>query len=542
MKADITRYTYQPLKHFTRVLMQQGRVQIDADWNEQTALLLHQIQRLAADIIGEHGGPADRLGFKVEDLPGLKPGTTDFIIANGEYFVDGILCEVASTAIAVTPVIGTTGANANSQMQVAIWNPDGIEYQAGQFVTFFDGELGTGGTSMTITQADAGSRTLTFSSDLSGLFKSYAAPRLQRFFTFQSQPDYQPYGQVAAGRYQVYLDVWERLITGVEDGSIREVALGGADTAARAHLVWQVKLTKQESEVCALMGELAKVFQPVNRALLKARAKQGAISTDPCIIPPQASYRGPENQLYRVEIHTGSIDTAGYPATPTFKWSRENGAVVFPIVSGGGTNSLTLANLGRDDRFGLTEGDWVEVQDDNYVLQMRASALLQVQQIDRVMMTVTLVGTPDSTVGKNPAKHPLLRRWDQKEGDPADGGVQLGPDKAAQIIEDSGDNWIELEDGVQIQFQKSDPAHPAVYRTGDYWLIPARTATGDVEWPNATITDAQGNVTRSPIARGPDGVQHHYAPLAVIDVAAGGTPKVSRECQKPYARLTVGPW
>jgi len=41
---------------------------------------------------------------------------------------------------------------------------------------------------------------------------------------------------------------------------------------------------------------------------------------------------------------------------------------------------------------------------------------------------------------------------------------------------------LTLADGVQIQFQKSDPDGPAeTYRTGDYWLIPARTATGDVE-------------------------------------------------------------
>jgi hypothetical protein len=41
-----------------------------------------------------------------------------------------------------------------------------------------------------------------------------------------------------------YLKVWERLITAVEDPSIREVALGsaGPDTAARSKVVWQVLL------------------------------------------------------------------------------------------------------------------------------------------------------------------------------------------------------------------------------------------------------------------------------------------------------------
>ena len=38
MKGDYSRDTFDPAKHFTRVLMQQGRVQLDADWNEQAAL------------------------------------------------------------------------------------------------------------------------------------------------------------------------------------------------------------------------------------------------------------------------------------------------------------------------------------------------------------------------------------------------------------------------------------------------------------------------------------------------------------------------
>jgi hypothetical protein len=33
-RGDFTRDTFNPLKNFSRVLMQQGRVQLDADWNE----------------------------------------------------------------------------------------------------------------------------------------------------------------------------------------------------------------------------------------------------------------------------------------------------------------------------------------------------------------------------------------------------------------------------------------------------------------------------------------------------------------------------
>ena len=65
MKGDFTRDTFDPFRHFSRVLMQQGRVQLDADFNEQAAILLHYLRTLAADLIGPHGGPGNELGFEI---------------------------------------------------------------------------------------------------------------------------------------------------------------------------------------------------------------------------------------------------------------------------------------------------------------------------------------------------------------------------------------------------------------------------------------------------------------------------------------------
>ena len=67
----------------------------------------------------------------------------------------------------------------------------------------------------------------------------------------------------------------------------------------------------------------------------------------------------------------------------------------------------------------------------------------------------------------------------------------------------------------------------ALSRTGDYWLIPARTATGDVEWPTETDKDSQGNLTIVPLAKPPDGIKHHYAPVAVITVDNNGVAAVT---------------
>ncbi len=112
MKADFSRDTFMPHKHFLRVLAQQGRVQLDADLNEQTAILLHYLQGLAADVIGPYGGPAHNLGFaiigsveEIKKLPNLsekersqlindfESAKHELLIGAGHYYIDGVLCE-----------------------------------------------------------------------------------------------------------------------------------------------------------------------------------------------------------------------------------------------------------------------------------------------------------------------------------------------------------------------------------------------------------------------------------------------------------------
>ena len=539
MKADFTRNTFSPLKHFARVLMQQGRVQLDADWNEQAAILLRYLRTLGTDVIGEHGGPSDDWGFAIAPLA-TPPVLNDFRIGSGHYYVDGILCEVDSTPV---PIVVQTGPG--NVVHVQTWTVDGVQYHLDQYVEVFDDVPAPAfaASVVQIKSPDQVHRTVTLQGAPNNL-ASGTAPKLRHVVTYKTQPDYPvpSDAQLGSGIYQVYVDVWERQITYVEDDSIREVALGGPDTAARAKVVWQVKVTGPlDAGACLTSRQLRDRLRGDAAGRLKAMAKQDSTSTDPCIVPPDARYRGAEHQLYRVEIHHSGAawdgTDGGKASAATFKWSRENGSVIFPIVGGGGTTTVTLENLGRDDRLGLAEGDWVEVQDDDYVLRNRAGNLLRVQAIDRTSMTVTLSGAPDTNVGANPSKHPLLRRWDHKEGDPTEGGLQLAGDGTALIIEGSDGGWLSLEDGVQIQFQMGPPA--STYRTGDYWLIPARTATADVEWPTEPAKDSSGNAVLVPIALPPAGVHHHYAPLAVVTLANGTITTPVTECRKKFETLVA---
>src|SRR5437588_10319478 len=62
-KGDFSRdsFAFDPLRlrQFSRILMQQGRVQLDADWNEQTDLLLYALRTLITDLVGPHWGTFD---------------------------------------------------------------------------------------------------------------------------------------------------------------------------------------------------------------------------------------------------------------------------------------------------------------------------------------------------------------------------------------------------------------------------------------------------------------------------------------------------
>ena len=162
MKGDFTRDSFHPIKHFSRVLSQQGRVTVDADANEQSAILLHMLRQLARDLIGPYAAPRDEGGFTI-----VAAGSGGFTIEAGRYYVDGILVE----------------------------NDADCSYGA---------------------QPD------------------WPVPADDPLAAWIKAP-------VANKAFWLYLDVWERLITSVEDSSIREKALGGPDTAARAKVVWQVK-------------------------------------------------------------------------------------------------------------------------------------------------------------------------------------------------------------------------------------------------------------------------------------------------------------
>jgi hypothetical protein len=325
----------------------------------------------------------------------------------------------------------------------------------------------------------------------------------EQYVPYTRQPHLPRLPKLEDGRYFVLLDVWERHITSNEDDSIREVALGGPDTATRSALIWQVKALKLQPDDTGDCDELLRdklaVFRQPGQGELSARTGSEQESGDDCTVSPESRYRGTENQLYRVEIH-GS-EAAGSDAT--FVWSRDNSSMAFPIVRLS-ASEVEVKHLGKDGNTTLKQGNWVEVVDDNSAQLGLPGPLFEVDDVDPLDLIVRLkvpeAGEPPRAYDENSSLHPLLRRWDS----PAAVGVT--------VADAPDEGWIPLEDGIEVKFHVRDKEEDS-FKSGDYWLIPARTATGSIEWPQ------RGNPpNQEPRTMPPHGTTHHYAPLATISV------------------------
>ena len=224
-------------------------------------------------------------------------------------------------------------------------------------------------------------------------------------------------------------------------------------------------------------------------------------------MPPLGGYKGAENQLYRVEVHT-----AGELGEATFKWSRDNASVQARVQTIPTLATLVVDSVGKDDVLRFNDGDWIEILDDQRELNGQPGVLRRIAIVGGVndsTRTITLaepllagdfpVNADDEPTGT----HTRIKRWDQAHVvKRADGTTYTDLDAggATGEIEIPADGTqLLLESGILVTFGVS--VANGRFRTGDYWVFAARTNDASVE-----ILDAAP----------PRGIHHHYAKLAVI--------------------------
>jgi hypothetical protein len=489
LKGDLSRHTFERLKHYAGVLHQQGRVWLDSDWNDEVVLQLNLLRQETFDIVGRCGAPAPGTAFTIS--PPLPGNPLDaFQISGGpgpegRYYVDGILCQLDRTV--------------NYLTQPDFPNPPRLTISPREGLTAL-----------------------------------------------------------------VYIEVWQRLITYLEDEEIREVALSGPDTATRVKTIAQVKVTPLTTDR-TITCEEALATVPISGGTLTTLQPTDTMPPDPCRLPDPASYTGRENHLYRVEIHDGgdvsgasqgfvfnvrlandanvgavnlalvsaltpaeadALRRSGFVIVATddgqleraplssisqdgrtitlgrgllnsfttvrsatvtggvarFKWSRDNAAFGVRVTAiSPDRRMLTLANLGRDQTTALREGDLVEIVDDTSELGPARGHLANLTadpNPDTFTATIADGLPPGFGIGATPAVtsppllsppapdgvagHLLLRRWD-------------GQGLAQAVFNETTTPQLNLGDGVHIQFGGSN------LQSGDYWQFTARSIDGSIE-------------------------------------------------------------
>jgi hypothetical protein len=419
MKGDFSRLTFQPDAPYSSVRLQQGRVPVDADWNEQVDIDAYVRRRALRDVIGSCCIPQSAPdSFRVS-----LNGNGGIEIAGGRAWVGGVLCEEAAA-------------------------------------------------------------------------QTLDAPE-------------------SPGRYVVYLEVFERHVTAIEDPEIREIALGGPDTATRTATVCRARIAPVgPNDTCAALAG----WTPDGQTTGRLNASTGSQPPEtPCVVPAAAGYALLGNQLYRVEIQ--SSGEIGGALEPTFKWSRDNGSIAAEWLELDG-NELVIPDAGRDDVLGFHDNRWVELSHDALDLAGEPGIMVEVEgrRTDgegryRLEFNSHGQAVPDPAT----LDHPKVRRWDQDAGsDPNLGAVPIT----------AADTPIPLEGGVEVSFSAG------FYRAGDYWLIPARTFSGetlgDILWPR----DDSG----TPLPQTPHGVTRYFCRLAVVTVSEQGLSD-PEDCRRTFRSL-----
>jgi hypothetical protein len=130
------------------------------------------------------------------------------------------------------------------------------------------------------------------------------------------------------------------------------------------------------------------------------------------------------------------------------------------------------------------------LSDDTYLFGAtpnQPGALYQIQSVNQATLQVTMTGPVTTSI--DPTRNARMRRWDQTGASATSSGIPVSSTPIA------------LENGILVSFGAGE------FQPGDYWTTPARTANGQIEWPQSGGTAA---------SLPPNYIEIYQAPLACI--------------------------
>ena len=349
---------------------------------------------------------------------------------------------------------------------------------------------------------------------------------------------------VAGGsRVLVWLEVEERVVTGVQDAELLEPALRGADGSGRTRVCWRVRQAPTTQDSCGealaevLPTDASTALDPLTGAIESAGTltigfDDTDVDLDLCKPAVEPGYLGNRNNCYRVKRTRPGF----------FVWGEDNAAQLYRVTVDSDKRTIRFLTEPKDEYLRPRPGQTVEL--------LRGDVLLpnyeRVAELDGDLFRVTggyqnattSGGRPSIQVGSDvdpawltwlatspldpdaPAgtkRHLYLRAW-------TGGGV--APD--ADVPFTAGTPRTLVGTGLTVTFDGATLA-------GDGWTVSARP-----DAPTRVLPWALRDGMR---AHGP---RRHVAALAIVDLATGEVHDC-RERFRPLHRIrtcctvTVGP-
>lgn len=453
MYGDFSRRIGEQHKHYSRLLQQQGRLPLDADFNELGESILRYLQQFVIDAIGPYGTAVGSNGFKITfEGHALKVGA-------GFYYLSGMRCD-------------STGKTA-ARDQDPVPRGNALEYVLRSNVPFVLQEPPPDLAYLVVLRA--WERTVTAAQD----------PGL-------SDAAFQAFGDTVV-RSQL---VWQVLALTVlpEEAAI---TIEEED---------ETKEEKEEDDFRDEGDELRKMRRKGRPALLAwkryerqvtrgAKLSRGQLCAE--VVPESAPYV--RNELHRVEVHAG-----GSMEDCSFKHSRDNGSTLFAfeVLAAPSSELLEVRLSGTSDALsGLKCGLWLEYIDD----MCRPPGQAPMYEITVVssregVVTIRGSGLPSG----NADLHPRLRQWDHhRRGDRLEWSRTEEIGHAGQQKEQFTAT-MRLGNLLIVTVRSGEQP----FHSGDSWTILMRSSIGGPVWRD----DGAGQAG----FEDPERFNYHEAPLALL--------------------------
>jgi hypothetical protein len=321
----------------------------------------------------------------------------------------------------------------------------------------------------------------------------------------------------------VSLLLTEQSVCAVEDQALREVALGGPDSAARSRLMQHFLRLPLDGDTCAagatlMQGLLAldgisidpATLQLISQARLQAGFVPGPATTDPCTPVAAGGYLGADNQLVRVTI-TAYDATA---ETGTLLWSWNNASLLYRATTINPL-TLTLTNTPVDEEHAPQLGQMVEILrteldlgDGNFIAAQQGfvSSVAQAYSFDSQQIVLSAALPTEYQNNKSPL---FVRLWQASA--PFTAGQPTALDSVSGIT-------------VTITL----PVLPSHIVARPFWRFAVRPSTPQKIYPQRYSDNPQP----------PDGPRQWITDLAVVQTLAQGGSKLLADCRVPFPPAT----